>query len=101
MSFIMMMAGGTFFWIQKKDEEIKNLTYTILGLRGQDDSFDATDHYKQLRFREDLSHLISKKFVNLKDETLKKKISKMEASFKITLGYVDIYIYNKNIFFSE
>ena len=91
MSFIMMIVGTGFFWIQKKDEEVKNFIYTLIGLRNEDDSFDAGEYYKYKRNADTIEDLVARKFINLKDETFRKKISRMEASFKITLGYVNLY----------
>jgi hypothetical protein len=45
MSFIMMLIGFVFFWFQSKDEEMKNMIFTMIGIRHEDDSFDAEEHY--------------------------------------------------------
>lgn len=45
MSFIMMCIGVGFFWFQNKDEEMKTLIYTLIGIRHEDDSFDAEEYY--------------------------------------------------------
>lgn len=57
MSFIMMCIGVGFFWFQNKDEEMKTLIYTLIGIRHEDDSFDAEEYYNQVRFREEFDNL--------------------------------------------
>ena len=42
----MMCIGFAFFWFQNKDEEMKTMIYTIIGIRHEDDSFDSEEYYK-------------------------------------------------------
>jgi len=55
----------------------------MVGLKHEDDSFNADDQSKQQKRRNSLTELNYKNLIDKKDEQLKKKIMRMDALLRV------------------
>jgi len=65
------------------NEYIRDQVYLMVGLKHEDDSFNAEEQAKQVKRRNSLTELKCKNLIDKTDEQLKKKIMRMDALLRV------------------
>ena len=74
-----------YYQVQLNHDSIKETIYKLLGFIHDDDSFNADEHFLFKKRRDSLTFLQENQFVDLKDETLIKRLNRSKAMLSINL----------------